>query len=259
MVSGDPRGAARWAGIIALHHGSLDRKTREWVENGLRDGRLRCVVCTSTPRPRRGFHAGRSRVQIGSPKSVGRLIQRAGRSGHQPGAVSRVTCVPTNALELVDVAAARDALRAGAIEARQPVERPLDLLAQHAMTVALGGGFCADELLAEVRTTRAYRDLTGAEWTWVLDFITSGGQVRCAHIPNTKRSSQDGRFTVRNRLVAFRHRLSIGTIVSEAAMKVRLVRGGRSARSRNISSRSSGRVIGSPSPAARWSSCACAT
>jgi ATP-dependent Lhr-like helicase len=214
-----------WAGIMALHHGSLDRKTREWVEDGLRDGRLRCVVCTSTLDLGVDFTPVDRVLQIGSPKAVGRLVQRAGRSGHQPGAVSRLTCVPTNALELVDVAAARDALEAGRIEARRPVERPLDLLAQHAVTVALGGGFLPDELFDEVRTTHAYRDLTAAEWAWVLAFITHGGDALRAYPEYSKVVVKDGRYLVTSRMVAMRHRLSIGTIVSEAAMKVQFLRG----------------------------------
>ncbi|HET7427287.1 MAG TPA: ligase-associated DNA damage response DEXH box helicase [Gemmatimonadales bacterium] len=214
-----------WAGIMALHHGSLDRKTREWVEDGLREGKLRCVVCTSTLDLGVDFTPVDRVLQVGSPKAVGRLIQRAGRSGHRPGAVSRLTCVPTNALELVDVAAARDALLAGHIEARRPVERPLDLLAQHAITVALGGGFEPDELYDEVRTTYAFRDLTRPEWAWVLDFITYGGDALRAYPEYSKVVVEDGRYVVRSRMVAMRHRLSIGTIVSEAAMKVQFVRG----------------------------------
>jgi ATP-dependent Lhr-like helicase len=214
-----------WAGVIALHHGSLDRDTREWVEDGIRDGRLRCVVCTSTLDLGVDFTPVDRVLQVGSPKAVGRLIQRAGRSGHQPGAVSRLTCVPTNALELVDVAAARDALGAGAIESRLPVERPLDLLAQHAVTVAVGGGFRPDELLAEVRTTRAYRDLTDAEWRWVMDFIIRGGSALSAYPEYNKVVERDGLYVIRDRGAAMRHRMSIGTIVSEAAMKVRFVRG----------------------------------
>ena len=89
----------------------MDRETREWVEDGLREGRLRCVVCTSTLDLGVDFTPVDRVLQVGSPKSVGRLIQRAGRSGHRPGAVSRLTCVPTNALELVEVAAARDGAR----------------------------------------------------------------------------------------------------------------------------------------------------
>ncbi len=214
-----------WAGVIALHHGSLDRDTREWVEDGIRDGRLRCVVCTSTLDLGVDFTPVDRVLQVGSPKAVGRLIQRAGRSGHQPGAVSRLTCVPTNALELVDVAAARDALGRSAIESRPPVERPLDLLAQHAVTVAVGGGFRPAELRDEVRTTRAYRDLSDGEWNWVMDFITRGGSALGAYPEYNKVVERDGLYVARDRMVAMRHRMSIGTIVSEAAMKVRFVRG----------------------------------
>ena len=214
-----------WAGVIALHHGSLDRETREWVEDGIREGRLRCVVCTSTLDLGVDFTPVDRVLQIGSPKSVGRLIQRAGRSGHQPGAVSRLTCVPTNALELVDVAAARDALGKGAIESRPPVERPLDLLAQHAVTIAIGGGFAPEELLAEVRTTRAYRDLSDAEWGWVMDFICRGGPALGAYPEFSKVVERDGLHVIRDRGTAMRHRMSIGTIVSEASMKVQFIRG----------------------------------
>jgi len=214
-----------WAGIMALHHGSLDRATREWVEDGLRDGKLRCVVCTSTLDLGVDFTPVDRVLQVGSPKSVGRLIQRAGRSGHRPGAVSRLTCVPTNALELVDVAAARSALDAREIEARRPVERPLDVLAQHAVTVALGGGFRAEELAAEVRTTWSFRELRDDEWRWVLDFVTRGGKALQAYPEYSKVVERDGVYSVTGRMVAMRHRLSIGTIVSESAMKVQLLRG----------------------------------
>jgi ATP-dependent helicase Lhr and Lhr-like helicase len=214
-----------WAGVIALHHGSLDRETREWVEDGIRDGRLRCVVCTSTLDLGVDFTPVDRVLQVGSPKAVGRLIQRAGRSGHQPGSVSRLTCVPTNALELVDVAAARDALNAGAIESRAPVERPLDLLAQHAVTIAVGGGFHSEQLLAEVRTTRAFRDLTDGEWRWVMDFICRGGPALGAYPEYSKVVERDGLHVIRDRGTAMRHRMSIGTIVSEASMKVQFVRG----------------------------------
>jgi ATP-dependent helicase Lhr and Lhr-like helicase len=214
-----------WAGVMALHHGSMDRETREWVEDGIRDGRLRCVVCTSTLDLGVDFTPVDRVLQVGSPKAVGRLIQRAGRSGHQPGAVSRLTCVPTNAMELVDVAAARDSLAAGAIESRAPVERPLDLLAQHAVTIAIGGGFVPEALLAEVRTTRAFRDLTDGEWRWVMDFICRGGPALGAYPEYSKVVERDGLHVIRDRGAAMRHRLAIGTIVSEAAMRVQFVRG----------------------------------
>jgi ATP-dependent Lhr-like helicase len=216
-----------WAGLIAIHHGSLERKLRDWVENGLREGLLRCVVCTSSLDLGVDFTPVDRVIQIGSPKGVARLLQRAGRSGHRPGVPSRITCAPTHAFELVEVAAARDAYRAGAIESRFPVERPLDLLAQHAVTIALGGGFRADELLAEVRTTHAYRDLSNEEWNWVLDFVTRGGEALQAYPEYQRVMEVDGLYQVTNSQVARRHLLSIGTIVADAAIDVRYLSGGR--------------------------------
>jgi len=135
-----------WAGSIALHHGSLGREVREWVEQALREGRLRAVVCTSSLDLGVDFAPVDQVLQIGSPKGVGRLLQRAGRSGHRPGEVSRVTVLPTHALELVEAAAARDAAVAGEVEARVPADAPLDVLVQHLVTCALGGGFDPDAL-----------------------------------------------------------------------------------------------------------------
>ena len=216
-----------WAGIMALHHGSLDRTARDWVEDQLRAGTLRCVVCTSSLDLGVDFAPVDRVIQIGSPKGVARLLQRAGRSGHQPGVVSLVTCVPTHALELIEVAAARTAALAGAIEGREPVLKPLDLLAQHAVSTALGGGFHPDELLTELRTTHAFRNLSQAEWDWVLDFVTRGGEALRAYPEYRRVVIIDGLYTVPDAKTARRHRMSIGTISSEASMEVRYLGGKR--------------------------------
>jgi ATP-dependent helicase Lhr and Lhr-like helicase len=216
-----------WAGAIALHHGSLDRKRRDWVEDGLRTGRLRCVVATSSLDLGVDFSPVDRVLQIGSPKGIARLLQRAGRSGHRPGAVSRVTCVPTNALELIEVAAARDGVKAGAVESRLPVERPLDVLVQHVVTVALGGGFREADLLAEVRSTRSYAELRDDEWRWVLDFVTRGGEALHAYPEYSRVLERDGVFWMEDPQMAKRHRMAIGTIVGDAHITVQYLGGGR--------------------------------
>ncbi len=215
-----------WAGTIALHHGSLEREVRDWVEDGLRHERLRAVVCTSSLDLGVDFAPVEQVLQIGSPKGVARLLQRAGRSGHRPGAVSRAIVVPTQALELVEAAAAREAAAALAIEARPPVAAPLDVLVQHLVTCALGGGFRPDELEAEVRGTRAYSALTASEWQFALDFVVHGGASLNAY-PEYRRVviGDDGIARVPDARIARRHRIGIGTIVSEASITVRLKNG----------------------------------
>ncbi|MFL5329058.1 MAG: ligase-associated DNA damage response DEXH box helicase [Gemmataceae bacterium] len=216
-----------WTDQLAIHHGSLAHDTRTEVEDGLRAGRWRCVVCTSSLDLGVDFSPVDRVLQVGSPKGIARLLQRAGRSGHQPGAVSRVTCVPAHALELVEFAAARTAAEAGQIEGRAALSRPLDVLTQHMVTVALGGGFKSDELRDEVRTTYAYRDLTDIEWTWALDFVTRGGSSLAAYPDFRRVTLVDGEYRVTDRKIAHRHRLAIGTILGDSALEVRYLRGGR--------------------------------
>ncbi len=215
-----------WAGTIALHHGSLEREVREWVERALREGRLRAVVCTSSLDLGVDFAPVDQVLQIGSPKGVARLVQRAGRSGHRPGEVSRVTVLPTHALELVEAAAAREAAAQGDVEARPPAEAPLDVLVQHLVTCALGGGFAPDALKDEVRDTRAYANLSDADWRFALDFVVHGGASLNAY-PEYRRVTigGDGIARVADSAVARRHRMSIGTIVADASVTVRLGNG----------------------------------
>lgn len=217
-----------WAGQIALHHGSLDRAVREWVEAGLKAGELRAVVCTSSLDLGVDFLPVERVLQIGSPKGIARLLQRAGRSGHAPGRPSRVTIVPTHSLELVEGAAARAAVTAGQIEARKTPHQPLDVLVQHLVTVALGGGFLPDDLLAEVRTTAAYADLPDEHWRWCLDFVSQGGASLAAY-PDYRRAVPDdqGVWRVPDARLARRHRMNIGTIVSDASMAVQYVGGSK--------------------------------
>ncbi len=215
-----------WAGTIALHHGSLDREVRAWVEQAVRERKLRAVVCTSSLDLGVDFAPVDQVLQIGSPKGVARLLQRAGRSGHRPGEISKVTVVPTQALELVESAAAREAAAERRIEPRVPTELSLDVLVQHLVTCALGGGFRPSLLLREVRTTHAYRDLNAAQWQWALDFVVHGGASLNAY-PEYRRVvlGDDGRAHVPDRRIAQRHRQSIGTIVADASIGVQVRNG----------------------------------
>ncbi len=221
-----------WAGQIALHHGSLDKAVREWVEAGLKQGALKAVVATSSLDLGVDFLPVERVLQIGSAKGVARLLQRAGRSGHAPGRASRVTLVPTNTLELVEAAAARRAARLGRVESRHSPEAPLDVLVQHLVTCAAGSdaggpGFDADALYGELRGCHAYRALGREAFDWALAFCERGGDSLAAY-PEYHRIVLDerGRWRVADAAIARRHRLTIGTIVSDASMAVKWASGG---------------------------------
>ena len=214
-----------WGDAVALHHGSIDRKIRRQVEDGLRAGKLKCVVCTSSLDLGVDFTPVDQVIQIGSPKGIARLLQRAGRSGHRPGEASRVLCVPTHAFELVEFAAARAAMDERAVEPRRPLDRPLDVLVQHLVTVALAGGFHERELYDEVRTTVAFERLSLDEWRWALDFVTRGGPALRAYPQYARLVERDGWFHVASLQVARLHRLSIGTITGDPVVQLQFLRG----------------------------------
>ncbi|MFN3048736.1 MULTISPECIES: ligase-associated DNA damage response DEXH box helicase [Pseudomonas] len=211
-----------WAGLIALHHASLARDTRDWVERSLKQGSLKAVICTSSLDLGVDFLPVERVLQIGSAKGIARLMQRAGRSGHAPGRRSRVTLVPTHSLELVEAAAARQALIAGHIEARFSPRLCMDVLVQHLVSMALGSGFRPEQLLAEVRSTWAFRQLRDSQWQWALDFVCHGGSSLTAY-PDYQRVERqaDGVYRVTSERLARRHRMGIGTIVSDANLQLK--------------------------------------
>jgi ATP-dependent Lhr-like helicase len=217
-----------WTETVGLHHGSLAREVRDKVEADLKCGALRAVVTTSSLDLGVDFSPVDRVLQLGSPKGVARLLQRAGRSGHRPGVPSRVTCVPTHAFEMVDIAAARNAALSGRIEDREHLSKPLDVLAQHLVSIATGAGFRYEEMLEEVRTTVAYQHLTDSEWEWVVDFVVRGGETLRAY-PEYHRvvRGADEVYRVEDKDIARRHRMSIGTIMSDMAMNVQYMGGGR--------------------------------
>lgn len=227
-----------WIGQVALHHGSLDRGLRAVVEGRLKAGEIKAVVCTSSLDLGVDFAEVDQVIQVGSPKGVGRLLQRAGRSGHGPGRASRVVCVPTNAMELVEFAAARGAIEGLRIESRWPIRLALDVLVQHIVGLGCGGGggggggggegMDAEEVFAEVKRTFAFAELTREQWGWCMDFCVRGGSSLKAY-PQYARlveePSGSGRYRVASGAIARLHRMNVGTISSDVSMAVRMKRG----------------------------------
>lgn len=218
--------APELAGAIALHHGSIEQELRLWVEDALHTEKLKAVVCTSSLDLGVDFRPVDAVIQVGSPKGIARFLQRAGRSGHRPGETSKIYFLPTHSLELLEVAALKQAIAEMAIESREPMLLCFDVLLQFLCTLAISDGFEADILFQEIKSTYCFSDITQEEWTEVLQHLTIGGKALQQYDEYKKVEIIDGIYRITNRRIAMRHRMHIGTIVSDAMLKVKLMNGG---------------------------------
>ncbi len=215
-----------FAGQIAIHHSSIDRELRIWIEENLSSGYLKAVISTSSLDLGVDFKPVDTVIQIGSSKGVARFLQRAGRSGHSPFETSKIYFVPTHSLELIEVAALKEAVKQKVIEPRTPVVMSFDVLIQFLMTLAVGDGFNEAELFPRVKSTHAFSEITAEEWQGLLQFITIGGGALKNYEEYHKVIIENGLYKVTSRRIAMLHRMNIGVIVSDAMLKVKFLGGG---------------------------------
>ncbi len=218
--------APQLAGALALHHGSIEQELRLWVEEALHTAKLKAVVCTASLDLGVDFRPVETVIQVGSPKGVARFLQRAGRSGHSPDAVSKIYFLPTHSLELVEAVALKNAIDLDLIEAKEPLLLCFDVLIQYLNTLAVADGFIPAEIFKEIKSTYCYSEITEDEWENVLHFLVGGGKALQQYDDYKKIEIVDGVFKNLSRRLAMRHRMNIGTIVSDAMLKVKMTSGG---------------------------------
>ena len=214
------------AGAIALHHGSMEQALRTWVEDALHTAILKVVVCTASLDLGVDFRPVETVIQVGSPKGIARFLQRAGRSGHQPNAESKIYFLPTHSLELLEAAALKDAIANNDIESKMPLQLCFDVLIQFLCTLAVGEGFEATTIFNVVKNTYCYQQITWAEFIEVISYITHGGSALHAYDEYKKVELHNGIYAIKNKKIAMHHRMHIGTIVSDAMLKVKFISGG---------------------------------
>lgn len=217
--------APQLAGAIALHHGSIEQELRLWVEEALHTQKLKAVVCTASLDLGVDFRPVDTVIQVGSPKGVSRFLQRAGRSGHKPGDISKIYFLPTHSLELVEAAALKEAVRQQLIESKLPLLSCFDVLIQYLCTLAVGDGFIPEQIFQEIKTTYCFSEITKDEWQEILHHLMNGGNALQQYDEFKKIEIIEGLYKIRNRRMAMRHRMHIGTIVSDAMLKVKLLNG----------------------------------
>ncbi|TBN17952.1 ligase-associated DNA damage response DEXH box helicase [Hyunsoonleella pacifica] len=219
--------APELAGQLAIHHGSIDLKLRHWIEDNISEGNLKAVICTSSLDLGVDFKPVDCIIQIGSAKGVARFMQRAGRSGHSPYEVSKIYCVPTHSLELIEVAALKEAIKLGQVEERNPMVLCYDVLVQFLVTLAVGEGFIAEYAFKLLKQTHAFSYLNIEEFNWALQFITQGGKTLNAYEEFHKvEKDNSGVYKVNSRRISMLHRMNIGAIVSDAMLRVKFMSGG---------------------------------
>ena len=205
---------------MALHHGSINLAERQAIEAGIKSGDIKWVICTSSLDLGVDFQPVERIVQIGSAKNLARLLQRAGRSAHQPGGTSDVFFLPTNALELLEISAFRQGLAQGDIESRHALRLPYDVLTQHLVTLACGDGFEPQTTLVSIRQTIAFQDISDAAFDWMVDFLEKGGRCLKAYPRYQKLVLDNDHYKVSNAQISRMHRLSIGTITGNQQVQV---------------------------------------
>ena len=216
-----------FAGQIAIHHSSIDSELRNWIEENLSSGKLKAVVSTSSLDLGIDFKPVDTVIQIGSAKGVARFLQRAGRSGHSPFETSKIYCVPTHSLELIEVAALKEAIKQNVIEPREPQVLCFDVLVQFLMTLAIGDGFYPEETYERIKQVYTFQEITDDEWKSIIEFLTIGGSALKSYEEYHKVVvMEDGLHKVTSRRIAMLHRMNMGAIVSDAMLKVKFISGG---------------------------------
>ena len=216
-----------FAGEMAMHHGSIARETRVWVENAIKNEELKVVVCTSSLDLGVDFAPVETIIQIGGPKGVARFLQRAGRSGHQPGKESVIYFLATHAMELIEASALKKAAAETIVEDRVPYLNSYDVLIQYLNTLAVSDGFFPDKIFEEVKKTFCFQNLTDENWNWILNFISHGSQSLQAYDEYKKvEIEENGLYKINSRMIAMHHRMQVGTIVSDANLNVKFLGGG---------------------------------
>ncbi|HKI92608.1 MAG TPA: DEAD/DEAH box helicase, partial [Gaiellaceae bacterium] len=173
LAAADAEGvlATQTSEIARAHHGSLSREQRTVVEEDLKAGRIPCLVATSSLELGIDMGAVDLVLQVESPKSVARGLQRIGRAGHSLGAVSKGRIFPKFRADLLESAVVAQRMREGAIEETQIPRNPLDVLAQQIVAICADEEIEVAELHRLVRGAYPFADLSRAQLENVLDML----------------------------------------------------------------------------------------
>jgi ATP-dependent Lhr-like helicase len=215
------------ADAIEIHHASLDRSVRLEVEDRLKNGELRAVVCSTSLELGIDIGAVDLVVMVATPKGVSRAIQRIGRSGHSLNKNSHGILVATNVNDLVEATVTAKLVRESALDPIKILDKPFDVVAQHIVGIVALAPASADSIYQLITRARPFRDLTREEFDRLLNYLEGGGEALAQQYRGVfgKISvSDDGMVSLAHPRVAREFLVNIGTIVSEGFVDVLLKR-----------------------------------
>ncbi len=212
---------------IETHHSSLDRSLRLVVEDRLKQGELRAVVCSTSLELGVDIGSIDLVVMVATPKGVSRAIQRMGRSGHAIDRVSTGLLVATNVNDLVECLITADMIRQERLDPVRPPEGALDVLAQHLVGMAVLDEPTVEEAFRLCRRAWPYRALKRRDFLRVLEYLEGGGRSlerQYRELFGKIIIDSDRRILVANGKVVRDYLLNIGTIPVEGMVAVRMGR-----------------------------------
>ena len=211
---------------IETHHASLDRSVRLEVEDRLKDGELRAVVCSTSLEMGIDIGAIDLVVMVATPKGVSRAIQRIGRSGHSLNRNSHGILVATNVNDLAEATVTAKRVRQRALDPIRVQQKPVDVVAQHIVGLAAVAPIAAEEVFALIRRAHPFAELTRQEFDQIVQYLEGGGASLRKQYAGMfgKVRLEEGVISLAHPRVARDFLVNIGTIVSESFVDVFLGR-----------------------------------
>ena len=211
---------------IETHHASLDRSVRLEVEDRLKNGELRAVVCSTSLEMGIDIGAVDLVVMVATPKGVSRAIQRIGRSGHSLNRNSHGVLVATNINDLVEATVTARRVRERALDPIRVQQKPVDVIAQHIVGLAALQPISTDVVFELIRRAYGFAELTREEFDGIVRYLEGGGESLEKQYAGVfgKIRVDDDVISIAHPRVAREFLSNIGTIVSESFVDVFLKR-----------------------------------
>ncbi len=207
---------------IAAHHGSLSRESRLEVEELLKKGSLKCAVSSTSLELGIDVGSIENVIQLGSPKSVTRAIQRFGRAGHSFKAVAKGEMIVLNRDDLIECTVMLDAALKRHLDSFAVPQNALDVLAQHIVGMSLTNKWNVDDAFNVVRRAYPYHELDKKDFIYLLNYLAGtyvGLESRRVYA-KIWYDEKENAFGKRGRFTKVIYMLNQGTIPDEVAVNV---------------------------------------